>query len=56
MDFPRYELKEIPVTSDMEKAFGIRPQKAVLGLDLICIFENEEQIHSMSPNLQILER
>jgi hypothetical protein len=27
MDFPRYELREIPVTSDMEAAFGIRPQK-----------------------------
>ena len=55
MDFPRYELKEIPVSDDMEKAFGIRPQKAVLGLDLICIFDNEEQIRSMSPKLQLLE-
>jgi len=55
MDFPRYELKEVPVSDDMEKAFGIRPQKAVLGLDLICIFDSEEQICSMSPNLQFLE-
>ena len=40
MDFPTYELKEIPVTDDMERAFGVRPVKAVLGLDLICIFDS----------------
>ena len=37
MDFPTYELKEIPVTDRMEKAFGVRPLKAVLGLDLVCV-------------------
>ena len=25
MDFPTYELKEIPVTDAMEQAFGVRP-------------------------------
>lgn len=50
MDFPRYELKEVPVTDTMESAFGIRPQKAILGLDLICVFKNEEQVKTMCPN------
>lgn len=50
MDFPAYPLKEIPVTDAMEKAFGIRPVKAVLGLDLICVFEHEEQVRTMNPN------
>lgn len=54
MDFPTYELREIPVTDAMEKAFGVRPQKAVLGLDLICIFENEEQIRKMNPDQMLL--
>lgn len=54
MDFPTYELREIPVTDAMEKAFGVRPQKAVLGLDLICIFENEEQIRKMNPDQTLL--
>ena len=44
MDFPTYELSEIPVTDAMEAAFGIRPVKAVLGLDLICVFETEVQV------------
>ena len=50
MDFPGFELKEIPVTDDMEAAFGIRPVKAVLGLDLICVFESEEQVCRMEPD------
>ncbi len=50
MDFPTYDLKEIPVTDDMEQAFGVRPVKAVLGLDLVCVFENEEQVRTMQPD------
>ena len=55
MDFPRYELREIPVTSDMEAAFGIRPQKAILGLDLICVFETEDEVRKMHPNQEMLK-
>lgn len=50
MDFPTYEMKEIPVTDAMEQAFGIRPLKAVLGLDLVCVFETEEQVRQMHPD------
>ncbi|MBE6117791.1 MAG: PhzF family phenazine biosynthesis protein [Erysipelotrichaceae bacterium] len=50
MDFPTFALKEIPVTDDMENAFGVRPLKAVLGLDLICVFESEEQVRNMVPD------
>ncbi len=55
MDFPTYELKEIPVTDDMEQAFGVRPVKAVLGLDLVCVFENEEQVREMDPDQELLK-
>lgn len=50
MDFPTYELKEIPLTDAMEQAFGVRPIKAVLGLDLICVFETEEQVRHIHPD------
>ena len=56
MDFPTYPLRDITVTDDMEKAFGIRPVKAVLGLDLICVFENEEQVRTMNPNQEMLKK
>ena len=54
MDFPTYDLKEIPVTDEMEKAFGVRPVKAVLGLDLVCVFETEEQVRTMEPDQTLL--
>ena len=54
MDFPTYELKEIPVTDAMEKAFGVRPVKAVLGLDLVCVFDSEDTVRNMSPDQVLL--
>ncbi len=54
MDFPTYELLEIPVTDAMEKAFGVRPIKAVLGLDLVCVFESEEIVRNMNPDQELL--
>lgn len=54
MDFPTFELEEIPVTDDMERAFGTRPIRAVLGLDLVCVFESEEQVRSMDPDQPLL--
>ncbi len=54
MNFPTYELHEIPVTDAMEKAFGVRPIKAVLGLDLVCVFESEEIVRTMNPNQELL--
>jgi len=54
MDFPTYELRDVPVTDEMEAAFGIRPSKAVLGLDLICVFDSEEQVRTMTPDQNLL--
>jgi PhzF family phenazine biosynthesis protein len=54
LDFPTYDLKEIPVTSAMEEAFGVRPVKAVLGLDLVCVFENEDIVRNMTPDQNLL--
>ena len=54
MDFPTYALQDIPVTDAMERAFGVRPVRAVLGLDLICVFETEEQVRNMHPDQDLL--
>ena len=54
MDFPICKQKEIPVTDDMEKAFGVRPEKAFLGLDLVCVFASEEQVRAMTPDQSLL--
>lgn len=56
MDFPVCEQHEIPVTDDMERAFGARPAKAILGTDLVCVFESEDQVRSMQPDQAALAR
>lgn len=55
MDFPTYELQEIPVTDAMEEAFGTRPVKALLGLDLVCVFESDFLVRTMIPNQELLK-
>ncbi|MDO4538060.1 MAG: PhzF family phenazine biosynthesis protein [Coriobacteriales bacterium] len=56
MDLPTYELRDIPVSDAMEAAFGVRPVRAVLGLDLVCVFESEEQVRQMRPDQELLAR
>lgn len=50
MDFPAYDLKEVPVTDQMEEIFGVRPTEAWLGRDLLCVFEKEEDVVNMVPD------
>lgn len=56
MDFPTYDLQEIPVTDEMEQAFGARPSKALLAMDLICVFDKEETVHEMQPDQTLIEQ
>ena len=56
MDFPTYDLQEIPVSDEMEQAFGARPSKALLAMDLICVFDKEDTVREMQPNLTLIEQ
>jgi predicted PhzF superfamily epimerase YddE/YHI9 len=56
LNFPTYELSEIPVTDAMEKAYGARPVKAILGLDLNCVFENETVVRNLEPDYTLLKK
>ena len=56
MDFPGFELREIEASDQMEQVFGVRPIKALLGLDLICIFDSEEDIQNMNPDSNELKK
>ena len=40
----------------MEEAYGERPIKALLGPDLLCIFESENQIKNMNPDQMKLSK
>ncbi|MBR0130733.1 MAG: PhzF family phenazine biosynthesis isomerase, partial [Firmicutes bacterium] len=54
MNFPAGEQHEIPVTDAMEECFGARPVKALLGMDLICVFDSEDTVRNMNPPEQLL--
>lgn len=55
MDFPAYTLKDTPVTDEMAQALGVRPVRAVMGRDLLCILQNEEEVRALSPDLEQLK-
>lgn len=50
MDLPAYELKQVPVTEEMEQAIGFRPLEAWMGRDLVCVMADEEQVRQANPD------
>ncbi len=56
MDLPASEFVPVPVTDDMARAFGARPVKAVLGTDLVCVFDSEDTVRALHPDGELLSR
>ena len=55
MDFPAYDLKEVPVTDAMEDAIGVRPVKAYMGRDLLCVLDKGNEIPDLHPDQEKVE-
>ncbi len=51
MEFPAYELKEVPVTEAMTEALGTKPAAAYMGRDLLCVMDDESLVRNMVPDL-----
>lgn len=56
MDFPAYALHEVPVTDLMEEAFGARPLEAYLDRDLLLVFDDEQLVREMRPDIDKVAR
>lgn len=56
MDFPSFRLNKIPVTDDMEAAFGTKPSEAYFDRDLLCVFDNADSVKNMSPSIPELKK
>ncbi len=56
MDFPAYSLKPVPVTQKMTEAIGAEPLEAYMGRDLLCVFENEDILRGLKPNMEKLKQ
>lgn len=52
MDFPAYDLKEVPVTDGMEEAIGVRPLEAWMARDLLCILPTKEDVRKAAPDME----
>ena len=50
LNFPVYSMHQVPVTSEMEEAIGIRPLEAWLGRDLVCILPHENDVIAATPD------
>lgn len=51
LDFPAYELKPVEITEEMSKVIGARPAEAYMGRDLLCVFDSEETIRNLKPDM-----
>lgn len=50
LNFPVYATQQVPVTSEMEEAIGVRPLEAWLGRDLVCILPHENDVIDATPD------
>lgn len=54
MEFPAYDLKPVAVTPEMSKAIGEEPQEAYMGRDLLCVFNDENTVRDLQPDIEKL--
>lgn len=55
MEFPPYELQPVAVTPAMADAIGAQPLEAYLGRDLLCVFDSEETVKALAPDMEKLK-
>ncbi|MCA1758602.1 MAG: PhzF family phenazine biosynthesis protein [Bacteroidales bacterium] len=56
LDFPTSEVNEVELPANIEKAFGIKPQKCFKGReDLMFVFKNQEEIQNLQPDFSFLK-
>lgn len=51
LDFPSWPPQPVPISQAMVRAFGARPLEAFAGRDLLCVFEHEEAVRTLTPDL-----
>lgn len=55
MNFPAYDLKPVTITDEMLDAIGATPAEAYMGRDLLCVFDSEETVKNLNPDLEKLK-
>ena len=52
MEFPIYNLNPVKITSDITDAIGAEPKEIYLGRDMLCVFDNEDIVTHMNPDME----
>lgn len=52
MEFPAYKLEKVPITDAMIDAIGATPSEAYMGRDLLCIFDDENTVRNLTPDME----
>jgi predicted PhzF superfamily epimerase YddE/YHI9 len=52
MEFPAFKLNKVEVTKEMAEALGAEPKEAYLDRDLLCVFDDESIVRSLSPDME----
>ena len=55
LDFPAYDLTQVPVTEAMEAALGARPLEAWMARDLLCVMDSASTVRSLEPDQAAIE-
>lgn len=55
LDFPAYDLAQVPVTDAMEEALGARPIEAWMARDLLCVMDSASTVRELQPDQQAIE-
>lgn len=56
MSFPAYTLKRLEVTDEIADALGARPREVWRARDLLCVFDDPEDVLGMQPDLEKVKR
>lgn len=56
MIFPSRPGEKVPITEEIVKALGAKPKELYKSRDYMAVFEKEEEIRNIKPNLELLKR
>lgn len=56
MDFPAYQLEPVKISDEMIEAIGAEPSEAYMGRDLLCIFDDEDTVRNLSPEMEKIKK
>jgi len=56
MDFPIQNIEKVEILEEFEKAFGIKPIAVYKSMDYLVVFEYQEDVLNLKPNLEVLKK